>query len=80
MDHDPLSEEYVGPVGPLVLSGEITPGNFDRLLAKIAGNANRFVAQNKVNEVQKQVAENRVLKQLEQQKIAAQYAKIRGRE
>jgi hypothetical protein len=48
MDHDPLSKEYVGPVGALVLSGEITPGDYDRLLAKIAGDANRFIAQNKL--------------------------------
>jgi len=37
MDHDPLSKEYVGPVGPLVLSDEIRPGDYDRLLAKIRG-------------------------------------------
>jgi hypothetical protein len=48
MDHDPLSKEYLGPVGPLVLSGDITPGDYDRLLAKIAENANRFIAQNKL--------------------------------
>ncbi len=48
MDHDPLSKEYVGPVGPLVLSGDITPGDYDRLLAKIAEDANRFIAQNKL--------------------------------
>lgn len=48
MDHDPLTDEYVGPVGPLVLSGEIVPGDYDRLLAKIAEDENRFMAQNKI--------------------------------
>jgi hypothetical protein len=48
MDHDPLSKEYVGPVGPLVLSGDITPGDYDQLLARIAADANRFIAQNKL--------------------------------
>jgi hypothetical protein len=48
MDHDPLSKEYVGPVGPLVLSGDITAGDYDQLLARIAADANRFIAQNKL--------------------------------
>lgn len=48
MDHDPLSKEYVGPVGPLVLSGDITPGDYDQLLARIAADADRFIAQNKL--------------------------------
>ena len=48
MDHDPLSKEYVGPVGPLVLSGDIEPGDYDQLLARIAADTNRFLAQNKL--------------------------------
>ncbi len=48
MDHDPLSKEYVGPVGPLVLSGDVAPGDYDQLLARIAADANRFIAQNKL--------------------------------
>jgi hypothetical protein len=48
MDHDPLSKEYVGPVGPLVLSGDIEPGDYDRLLTKIAEDENRFIGQNKL--------------------------------
>ena len=34
MDHDAITGEYVGPVGPLVMSGEIIPGDYDRLLSK----------------------------------------------
>jgi hypothetical protein len=48
MDHDPLSKEYVGPVGPLVLSGDVAPGDYDQLLARIAADANRFIAQNRL--------------------------------
>jgi hypothetical protein len=48
MDHDPFTDEYVGPVGPLVLSGEIMPGDCDRLLARIAGDEARFLSQNKI--------------------------------
>jgi hypothetical protein len=48
MDHDPLTREYVGPVGPLVLSGEIVAGDYDRLLSKIAEDENRFMAENKI--------------------------------
>jgi hypothetical protein len=48
MDHDAVTGEYVGPVGPLVLSGEIIPGDRDRLLSKIADNETRFLAQNKL--------------------------------
>jgi hypothetical protein len=46
MDHDSLTGEYQGPVGPLVMSGEIIPGDYQRLLSKIAGDQNRFLAQN----------------------------------
>jgi hypothetical protein len=48
MDHDPFTDEYVGPIGPLVLSGEIMPGDYDRLLARIAGDEARFLSQNKI--------------------------------
>jgi hypothetical protein len=48
MDHDPVSGEYVGPVGPLVLSGEITAGDYAALLTKILGDESRFLAQNKI--------------------------------
>jgi len=48
LDRDAFNNEYVGPVGPLVLSGEITPGDYDRLLAKIAEDDNRFLSQNKL--------------------------------
>ena len=48
MDHDPVTDRYVGPVGPLVISGEITPGDYDALLAQILGDENRFLEQNKI--------------------------------
>jgi hypothetical protein len=48
LDRDAFNNEYVGPVGPLVLSGEITPGDYNRLLAKIAEDDKRFLAQNKL--------------------------------
>lgn len=48
MDHDPFTGKYVGPVGPLVLSGEIVAGDYQRLLAKIADDAERFLSQNKI--------------------------------
>ncbi len=48
MDHDAFTEKYVGPVGPLVLSGEIEPGDYDHLLAKILDDENRFLSQNKI--------------------------------
>jgi hypothetical protein len=48
MDHDPFTDRYVGPVGPLVISGEIMPGDYDQLLSKITGDENRFLALNKV--------------------------------
>jgi hypothetical protein len=48
LDRDAFNNEYVGPVGPLVLSGEIVPGDYDRLLAKIAEDDKRFLAQNKL--------------------------------
>jgi hypothetical protein len=48
MDHDSVSDEYVGPLGPLVLSGEIATGDYAALLVKILGDENRFLAQNKI--------------------------------
>jgi hypothetical protein len=48
MDHDPFTDRYVGPVGPLVISGEIMPGDYDQLLSKITDDENRFLALNKV--------------------------------
>jgi hypothetical protein len=46
MDHDSLTGQYQGPVGPLVMSGEIIPGDYERLLSKIADDQDRFLAQN----------------------------------
>ena len=46
MDHDILSGQYTGPVGSLVMSGDIEPGDYDRLLAKIAENPPRFIERN----------------------------------
>jgi ATP-dependent protease ClpP protease subunit len=48
LDHDPATGQYVGPIGPLVFSGEIVPGDYDRLLSKIAADQNRFLAQNTI--------------------------------
>jgi len=48
MDHDAFTEKFVGPVGPLVLSGDIETGDYDRLLSKILDDPDRFLAQNKV--------------------------------
>jgi hypothetical protein len=48
MDHDPYTHQYVGPVGPLVISGEIIPGDYDHLLSKILDDPNRFLAENKI--------------------------------
>ena len=48
MDHDPVTDKFVGPIGPLVLSGEIIPGDAERLLTKILEDENRFLEQNKL--------------------------------
>ena len=48
MDHDPVTDRFVGPVGPLVFSGEIMPGDSDRLLSRIQDDENRFLTQNKI--------------------------------
>jgi hypothetical protein len=48
MDHDPVTDQYVGPTGPLVISGEIIAGDYDHLLSKILEDENRFLSQNKI--------------------------------
>ncbi len=48
LDRDAFSNEYIGPVGPLVLSGEIVPGDYQRLLARIAADSQRFLSANKL--------------------------------
>jgi hypothetical protein len=48
MDHDPYTDRFLGPVGPLVVSGEIVSGDYDRLLARILEDENRFLSQNKI--------------------------------
>ena len=48
MDHDPFTDKYIGPVGPLVISGDITVGDYDRLLAKIGSDQNRFLDRDRV--------------------------------
>jgi len=48
MDHDAFTEKFVGPVGPLVFSGEIEPGDYDRLLTRILDDENRFFIENKI--------------------------------
>jgi hypothetical protein len=48
LDHDPVTGEFVGPIGPLVISGEIIPGDSDRLLSRILDDENHFLMQNKI--------------------------------
>jgi hypothetical protein len=48
MDRDSFNNQYTGPVGPLVLSGEIVPGDYAKLLARIAENPERFLERNKL--------------------------------
>lgn len=48
LDHDAFTGKYVGPVGPLVISGAIDPGDYARLLAKIAEDVERFLKLNTV--------------------------------
>jgi hypothetical protein len=48
MDHDPFTGRFVGPEGPLVISGEIVPGDYAALLSKILADRERFLAQNKI--------------------------------
>jgi hypothetical protein len=48
MDHDAFTGKYIGPTGPLVISGDIARGDYERLLFKIADDENRFLSQNKI--------------------------------
>jgi hypothetical protein len=48
MDHDPYTDRFVGPIGPLVISGEIVPGDYAALLSRILADPDRFLAQNKL--------------------------------
>ena len=48
MDHDAFTGKYVGPVGPLVISGDIAPGDYDRLVSKISEDPDRFLRLNKI--------------------------------
>jgi hypothetical protein len=48
MDRDAFDDHYVGPVGPLVLSGEIVPGDYERFLDKIAEDPRRFLERNRL--------------------------------
>jgi hypothetical protein len=48
MDRDAFNNQYTGPVGPLVLSGEIVPGDYAKLLARIAEDPERFFERNKL--------------------------------
>jgi hypothetical protein len=48
LDRDSFSNQYTGPVGPLVLSGEIVPGDYAKLLARIADDPDRFLERNKL--------------------------------
>src|SRR5450631_1585512 len=48
MDHDAFTGKYIGPTGPLVISGDIARGDYERLLAKIEDDEDRFLSQNKI--------------------------------
>jgi hypothetical protein len=48
MDRDQFSDKFVGPEGPLVISGEIVPGDYELLVSKIAADQDRFLQQNKL--------------------------------
>jgi hypothetical protein len=48
MDRDSFNNQYTGPVGPLVLSGEIVQGDYAKLLARIAEDPERFLERNKL--------------------------------
>jgi hypothetical protein len=48
LDHDALTGRYVGPTGPLVISGDIDAGDEERLLAKIEEDVERFLSRNAV--------------------------------
>jgi len=48
MDHDTLTTKYTGADGPLVISGDIVPGDYERLLARIAENEARYLKRNQL--------------------------------
>jgi len=48
LDHDEFTHEYAGPVGPFVVSGEISAGDTQRVLAKILEDPERFLARDAV--------------------------------
>jgi len=48
MDHDAFTGRYTGPVGALVMSGDIEPGDYDRLLKRLADDPQRFLSQDKL--------------------------------
>jgi hypothetical protein len=48
MGHDAFMGKYIGPTGPPVTSGDIARGDYERLLAKIEDDEDRFLSQNKI--------------------------------
>jgi hypothetical protein len=48
MDHDAFTGQYTGPVGALVMSGDIDPGDYERLLGKIGDDPQRFLSQDRL--------------------------------
>jgi len=48
MDHDTLTQRLVGPVGPLVISGEIVAGDYVALVSKISASEERFLEHNAI--------------------------------
>ena len=48
MDHDTLTAKFTGADGPLVLSGEIVPGDYAHLVARIAQDEARYLAHNEL--------------------------------
>jgi hypothetical protein len=48
MDHDAFTGKYTGPVGALVMTGDIEPGDYDRLLARIGEDPQRFMSRDKL--------------------------------
>jgi len=48
MDHDAFTGRYTGPVGALVMSGNIEPGDYDRLLQRLADDPQRFLSQDRL--------------------------------
>jgi hypothetical protein len=48
MDHDAFTGRYIGPVGALVMSGDIERGDYDRLLGRLIDDPQRFLSQNEL--------------------------------